>query len=145
MKSATSERAGPAGAVLWRLASTLWVGAFWTVDFLLMPALRGVGLAPLLAEDVAARLALLSVGGAALAVLLQMLLLVHSLQLPGLWHAASGRILLALAGLALAYAVACATLPQLPFVLRLLHLMMGLCGLLLVLEPAPGERPLRAR
>jgi hypothetical protein len=110
-----------------------------------MPALRGTGLAPLLAEDIATRLSALSVGCAALAVVLQMLLLMWVLQVSSLWREASGRILLAVAGLALVYFAVRASLPELPFVQHFIHLLIGFCGLLLMLKPVPGERQLEIR
>ena len=42
-----------AGRIAWQLLLTLWVGAVWSLYFILLPGLQHMGLAPLLVEEAA--------------------------------------------------------------------------------------------
>ncbi|WP_238870161.1 DUF4149 domain-containing protein [Halopseudomonas maritima] len=50
--SGGSARQG-AGRIAWQLLLTLWVGAVWSLHFILLPGLEQMGLAPLLIEEAA--------------------------------------------------------------------------------------------
>ena len=72
-KSATSKSQQPsrAAAVSWQLAQTLWVGGLWLLQFVILPAIGQIGLAPLLVEEIATQLVPLLVGMTAVCIALQ--------------------------------------------------------------------------
>ena len=100
-KSAISDRQpARAGFITWQLTQTFWVGGLWLLQFLVLPALGRIGLAPLLVEEVAGSLR--PSDGRLRRVLreLQALVLVQSVGLRGLWRDVRGSLLavMALAG-----------------------------------------------
>ncbi|HCJ30224.1 MAG TPA: DUF4149 domain-containing protein, partial [Pseudomonas sp.] len=60
-----------AGVISWQLAQTFWVGGLWLLQFVMLPALAKIGLAPLLIEEIAGSLRALLVGFAAFCAPLQ--------------------------------------------------------------------------
>ena len=75
-----------AGAISWLLVQTIWVGGLWLLQFLVVPAVAKLGLAPFLVEEISASLRTLLVGLAALCAGLQALVLIRALRLSGLWR-----------------------------------------------------------
>lgn len=128
-----------AGAISWLLAQTLWVGGLWLLQFVMLPALAKIGLAPLLIEEVAGSLQPLLVGFAAFCVLLQAVVLIQLCGLRSLWHDLRGQLLLAVLLLAGSHYAARAGIIESPYWLVFSYLAMGLCGLILVLQVAPGR------
>ena len=139
-KSVTSKPHLPsrAAAVSWQLAQTLWVGGLWLLHFVILPAIGQTGLAPLLVQEIAERLAPLLVGLTAVCVALQAGALLRSDGLSSLWRDMRGQLLLTVAVMALSYFVALHQWPQAEYWLRFSYLVMAFCGLLLVLQPVPG-------
>ncbi|WP_212631356.1 DUF4149 domain-containing protein [Pseudomonas sp. KB-10] len=139
-KSATSKPHLPsrAAAVSWQLAQTLWVGGLWLLQFVILPAIGQIGLAPLLVQEIAERLVPLLVGLTSVCVALQAFALLRSDGLSSLWRDMRGQLLLTVAVMALSYFVALHQWPQAEYWLRFSYLVMAFCGLLLVLQPVPG-------
>lgn len=139
-KSAIFKRWPRAGDVSWQLAQTFWVGGLWLLHFVMLPALEKMGLAPLLIEEVNAALSPLLIGFAAFCVLLQGMVLVQARGLSSLWRELRGQmLLLALLMAALFFAVR-HWLPDAQRWLLFNYLVLALCGLVLVLQPLPGQR-----
>ena len=128
-----------AGAISWLLAQTFWVGGLWLLQFVMLPALAKIGLAPLLIEEIAGSLQPLLVGFAAFCVLLQALVLIQLCGLRSLWRDLLGQVLLAVLLLAGSHFAARAGIIESPYWLVFSYLAMGLCGLILVLQVAPGR------
>lgn len=140
-KSATFKPRQPsrASAVSWQLAQTLWVGGLWLLQFVILPAIEQTGLAPLLVQEIAARLAPLLVGLAAVGVALQALALLRAEGLSSLLRDVRGQLLLTVALMVLSYFAALHYWPETEYWLRFSYLVMAFCGLLLVLQPVPGK------
>ncbi|MGG2398978.1 DUF4149 domain-containing protein [Pseudomonas sp. SH1-B] len=140
-KSATFKPRQPsrASAVSWQLAQTLWVGGLWLLQFVILPAIEQTGLAPLLVQEIAARLAPLLVGLAAVGVALQALALLRAEGLSSLLRDVRGQLLLTVALMALSYLAVLYYWPESEYWLRFSYLVMAFCGLLLVLQPVPGK------
>lgn len=128
-----------AGAISWRLAQTFWVGGLWLLYFVLLPALEKYGLAPVLLQDISAVLLPLLLGFAGFCALLQKLVLAQVQGLRGLWADFRGQLLLAVLLLVAAFFVS----PWLGLTGErwqlFCYLAVATCGLLLVLQPVPGE------
>ncbi|CAM3927832.1 DUF4149 domain-containing protein [Ectopseudomonas alcaliphila] len=139
-KSAISRPKQPsrAAAVSWQLAQTLWVGGLWLLQFVILPAIGQSGLAPLLVQEIAARLVPLLVGLAAVCVALQAFALLSSEGLSSLLRDMRGQLLLTVAVMALSYFAVLRYWPEAEYWLRFSYLVMAFCGLLLVLQPVPG-------
>lgn len=141
-KSAISERLPlQAGALSWQLAQTFWVGGLWLLHFVLLPALGKLGLAPLLVEEVDRALSPLLVGFAAFCVILQLWVLGQARSLRGIWRDTRGQLLLVVLLMALVYLLVFRLLPGAGRWLLFNYLLVALCGLLLVLQPVPGQVP----
>jgi hypothetical protein len=140
-KSATYKLSRPsrAGAVSWQLAQTLWVGGLWLLQFVILPAIGQLGLAPLLVEEIATRLVPLLVGMTAVCVGVQVVALLCGEGLVSLWRDLRGQLLLTVAAMALSYGVVLRYWPEAGQWLRFSYLVMAFCGLLLVLQPVPGQ------
>ncbi|MCP9338459.1 MULTISPECIES: hypothetical protein [Stutzerimonas] len=128
-----------AGVISWQLAQTFWVGGLWLLQFVMLPALAKIGLAPLLIEEVAGSLQPLLVGFTAFCVLLQALVLIQLCGLRSLWRDLRGQLLLAVLLLAGSHLAARAGIIESPYWLIFSYLAMGMCGLILVLQVAPGR------
>ncbi len=140
-KSATSKPHQPsrAAAVSWQLAQTLWVGGLWLLQFVILPAIGQIGLAPLLTQEIAERLVPLLIGLTAVCVALQAFALLRSDGLSSLVRDVRGQLLLTVAAMALSYFVVLQYWPEAEYWLRFSYLVMAFCGLLLVLQPVPGK------
>ncbi|MCW8158892.1 DUF4149 domain-containing protein [Stutzerimonas stutzeri] len=139
-KSATSDRPpARAGIIAWQLAQTFWVGGLWLLQFMVLPALGRIGLAPLLVEEIAGSLKPLLVGFAALCSALQTLVLIQMTGLRGLWRDVRGQLLLTVMLLAGSQLLMRAGWFESLYWASFSFLVMGLCGLMLVLQPAPGR------
>lgn len=140
MKSATPDRQSlNAGAISWLLAQTFWVGGLWLLQFVVLPALGKIGLAPLLVETVADGLKPLLLGFAGFCVLLQALVLWQARGFAAFTRETRGQLLLTILVMAAAYFVVRQVAPDAQRWLLFNYLVVALCGLLLVLQPAPGR------
>lgn len=126
-----------AGSITWLLAQTFWVGGMAVLQFLLLPAVGKLGLAPLLVEEIVSRLTPLMVGLAAVCAGLQLMVLLRAQGVAALWRDMRGQLLL----LVLLMAASHLLVVQLPFDaqrwLRFSYLAMLFGGLLLILQPLP--------
>lgn len=112
----------------------------WLLYFVLLPALEKYGLAPVLLQDISAALIPLLLGFAGVCALLQKLVLAQVEGLRGLWADFRGQLLLAVLLLVLAFFGG----PWLGLAGErwqlFCYLAVAACGLLLVLQPVPGEQ-----
>ena len=140
-KSSTFDRRRPlhAGGIVWQLTQVLWVGGLWMLHFGLLPALAQVGMAPLLVEDIGSQLATLLVGFAAFCAALQTLMLLQAEGMASIWRDLRGQLLLAAMLASVLYFVLHLLLPETLRWQLFCYLILGLSGLLLVLQPAPGR------
>ncbi|TPG79406.1 MFS transporter [Pseudomonas mandelii] len=124
--------------MLWQLTQMLWVGGLWLLHIGLLPVLGKIGLAPLLIDEIASMLDALMVGFAAACVIFQALVLVQAEGLASLWRDTRGQLLMmALFACAMYVAVRIGW----PDAVRwqvFSYLVLGFCGLVLVLQPVPG-------
>ncbi len=140
MKSATPDRQSlNAGTVSWLLAQTFWVGGLWLLQFVVLPALDKIGLAPLLVESVADALKPLLLAFAAFCVLLQALVLWQARGVAAFLRETRGQLLITVLVMVAAYFVVRQVAPDAQRWLLFNYLVVALCGLLLVLQPAPGR------
>lgn len=123
----------------WQLAQALWVGGLWLLPLVILPAIGRIGLAPLLVEEIAARLVPLLVGLAAVCVGVQVVALLLGEGLASLWRDLRGQLLLSVAAMALGHGLALHAWPDAEYWLRFSYLAMAFGGLLLVLQPVPGR------
>ncbi len=131
-----------AGTISWQLAQTFWVGGLWLLQFVMLPALGKIGLAPLLIEEIGTALRALLVGFTAFCVVLQAVVLIQFAGLNSLWKDLRGQLLLTVMLLAVSYFVVRAGVVQSPYWLVFSYLVIAMCGLILVLQATPGrERP----
>ena len=131
-----------AGTISWQLAQTFWVGGLWLLQFVMLPALGKIGIAPLLIEEIGQSLRPLLVGFTAFCVLLQALVLIQLAGLRSLWTDLRGQLLLTVMLLAASFFAVRAGVVQSPYWLVFSYLVIGMCGLLLVVQATPGrERP----
>ena len=131
-------------AVLWQLTQTLWVGGLWMLHFGVLPALVKVGIAPLLVEDIGSQTGTLLVGFAGACAVLQLLLLARLQGFAGLVRDVRGQLLWAvLVGCTTYFAVGWMLTDALRWQL-LCYLVVGVIGLVLVVQPVPS-RARRAR
>lgn len=140
LKSATPDRHSlNAGTISWLLAQTFWVGGLWLLQFVVLPALGKIGLAPLLVETVADVLRPLLLAFAGFCVLLQALVLWQARGFTALIRETRGQLLLTVLVMAAVYVVVQQIAPGAQRWLLFNYLVVALCGLLLVLQPAPGR------
>ncbi|AHL74409.1 MFS transporter [Stutzerimonas stutzeri] len=128
-----------AGVISWQLAQTFWVGGLWLLQFVMLPALAKIGLAPLLIEEIAGSLRPLLVGFAAFCVVLQAVVLIQLNGFRSLWQDLRGQLLSSVLLLATSYFAVRVGFVESPYWLVFSYLVMGLCGLILVLQVAPGR------
>lgn len=112
----------------------------WLLYFVLLPALEKSGLAPLLLEDVSASLIPLLLGLAGVCALLQKLVLAQAHGVRGLWKDFRGQLLLVVLLLVAGFFAG----PWLGLAgerwQRFCYMAVAACGLVLVLQPVPGEQ-----
>ncbi|PRA57142.1 MULTISPECIES: hypothetical protein [Pseudomonas] len=130
--------------MIWQLTQVFWVGGLWMLHFGLLPALGKVGLAPLLIEDIGSLMASLLVAFAAFCAGVQVMVLVQAQGLASLWRDMRGQLLLMAILACVAYFALHVGLPQELRWQLFCYLVLGLTGLLLVMQPVPG-RARRAR
>ncbi|WP_260408814.1 MFS transporter [Pseudomonas lijiangensis] len=134
----------PAGAIVWQLVQTLWVGGLVLLHLATLAVLDQTGLAPLFIDQFANRASALLVAFAAACVVLQLALLVRFERLASVWRDFRGQLLsIALLSSAAYYVLRHWFAGALHWQL-LSYLVLALSGLLLVLQPVPG-RSSRAR
>ncbi|MCE4058327.1 MFS transporter [Pseudomonas sp. Au-Pse12] len=124
--------------MLWQLTQMLWVGGLWLLHLGLLPALRQIGLAPLLIEEISSLLSSLLVGFSAVCLVLQILVLIQSEGLRGLWRDIRGQLLLMAMYACAMYFVVRMLLPEAQRWQLFSYLILGFSGLVLVLQPVPG-------
>ena len=124
----------------WQLAQTFWVGGLWLLHFVMLPALDRMGLAPLLIEEIRATLSPLLIGFAACCAVLQAGILVLAEGLPSLWRELRGQLLLIVPVMAAVFFGVQHWLPDAGRWLLFNYLVLALCGLVLVMQPLPGQR-----
>ncbi|WP_068828321.1 DUF4149 domain-containing protein [Pseudomonas sp. BMS12] len=129
-----------AGAISWQLAQTFWVGGLWLLHFVMLPALEKLGLAPLLIEEIGGLLGPLLIGFAAFCALLQAVVLVQAEGLRSLWQDMRGQLLLVVVVMALVFFAVSHWQPDAARWLLFNYMVVALCGLVLVLQPLPGQR-----
>lgn len=139
-KSAISNSCRPyrAGAIIWQLAQTLWVGGLVLLHLAMLTVLEQTGLAPLLIDEVASLSGTLLVAFAGFCAVLQMVVLVQAERLSSLWLDVRGQLLLIATLASASYYVLYQWLPDAVRWQLLSYLMLALSGLLLVIQPVPG-------
>lgn len=128
-----------AGAISWQLAQTFWVGGLWLLQFVVLPALGKIGLAPLLIAEISDTLRPLLVGFAGFCVILQGAVLVQAAGLRSLWQDVRGQLLLTVLLLAVSFFAVRAEWFESAYWLVFSYLVMAFCGLMLVLQTVPGQ------
>ncbi|WP_152226185.1 DUF4149 domain-containing protein [Pseudomonas sp. SCB32] len=140
MKFATPDRQNPgAGTISWLLAQTFWVGGLWLLQFVMLPALGKIGLAPLLVDTIAEVLKPLLLGFAGFCALLQALVLWQARGFAAFTCEMRGQLLLSVLVMTVVYFAVRQVAPDAERWLLFNYLVVALCGLLLVLQPAPGR------
>ncbi|MDE1164505.1 MAG: MFS transporter [Pseudomonas sp.] len=125
--------------MVWQLAQVLWVGSLWMLHFGLMPVLGHVGLAPMLIDDISAQVGGLIIGFAAFCGFLQMLVLLQAEGLGSVWRDTRGQLLLIVLGACAVYFALHLGSLQAERWQLFCYLVLGLSGLLLVLQSVPGR------
>ncbi|WP_335599026.1 DUF4149 domain-containing protein [Halopseudomonas sp.] len=124
------------GRVVWQLLLTLWVGSVWSLHFVFLPALEQSGLAPLLVDDAALTLRPAVLGISAVAMLLQLFVLVVRVR-GAIWRDVRAQVLvLALAAVG-AFFLFRGAGNQLLMLMS--YLVVAFAGLVLAVQPRPDE------
>lgn len=124
------------GRVVWQLLLTLWVGSVWSLHFVFLPALEQSGLAPLLVGDAALTLRPAVLGISAVAMLLQLFVLVVRVR-GAIWRDVRAQVLvLALAAVG-AFFLFRGAGNQLLMLMS--YLVVAFAGLVLAVQPRPDE------
>lgn len=125
--------------VVWQLAQVFWVGGVWVMHFGVLPVLSHIGLAALLVHDIGRQATAVLMAFAAACVAVQMVLLVLAQGVASLWRDVRGQLLI-VAGLdCAAYFALQLWEPSAVRWQLFCYLGLGLTGLFLVLQPAPGR------
>lgn len=128
-----------AGAVTWQLAQVFWVGGIWMMHFVLLKVLEKLGFASLLVQEVAQFTRPLLLGLALVCVLLQLLVLKQIMPIKQLIKDTRGQLLLVALLLSLSFFITQRIMPTAQYWLVYSYLAVGMCGLLLVIQPIPGR------
>lgn len=124
------------GRVVWQLLLTLWVGSVWSLHFVFLPALEQSGLAPLLVDDAALTLRPAVLGISAVAMLLQLFVLVVRVR-GAIWRDVRAQVLvLALAAVGAFFLFRSAGNQLL---MLMSYLVVAFAGLVLAVQPRPDE------
>ncbi len=124
------------GRVVWQLLLTLWVGSVWSLHFVFLPALEQSGLAPLLVDDAALTLRPAVLAISAVAMLLQLFVLVVRVR-GAIWRDVRAQVLvLALAAVG-AFFLFRGAGNQLLMLMS--YLVVAFAGLVLAVQPRPDE------
>lgn len=126
-----------AGAVTWQLAQVFWVGGIWMMHFVLLKVLEKLGFASLLVQEVAQFTRPLLLGLALVCVLLQLLVLKQIMPIKQLIKDTRGQLLLVALLLSLSFFITQRIMPTAQYWLVYSYLAVGMCGLLLVIQPIP--------
>jgi hypothetical protein len=122
--------------VVWQLLLTLWVGSVWSLHFVFLPALEQSGLAPLLVDDAALTLRPAVLAISAVAMLLQLFVLVVRVR-GAIWRDVRAQVLvLALAAVG-AFFLFRGAGNQLLMLMS--YLVVAFAGLVLAVQPRPDE------
>ncbi|MDL2199231.1 hypothetical protein QQF45_09130 [Halopseudomonas aestusnigri] len=122
--------------MVWQLLLTLWVGSVWSLHFVFLPALEQSGLAPLLVDDAALTLRPAVLGISAVAMLLQLFVLVVRVR-GAIWRDVRAQVLvLALAAVG-AFFLFRGAGNQLLMLMS--YLVVAFAGLVLAVQPRPDE------
>ncbi len=130
-----------AGAMTWQLAQVFWVGGIWMMHFVLLKTLEELGFASVLVQEVAQYTRPLLVGLALVCVLLQLLVLKQILPVKQLLKDIRGQLLLAVIVLAGSFFITQALWSGAQYWLAYSYIAIGMCGLLLVIQPIPSQYP----
>ncbi len=133
-------RSFKAGANTWQLAQVFWVGGIWMMHFVLLKVLEKLGFASLLVQEVAQYARPLLVGLALVCVLLQLLVLKQTMPFKQMLKDSRGQLLLAALILSSSFFMSREFWPAAQYWLVYSYLAVGMCGLLLVLQPIPGRQ-----
>ena len=146
MKFATFDTSRPsqAGASIWQLAQTFWVGGLVLLHLAILTVLDQTGLIPLLIHGFVGIPGALLVGFAGLCAVMQLAVLIRIERASSIWRDVRGLLLLVALVSAISYYGLRYWLPDAVHWLLMSYLFLGLAGLLLVLQPVPG-RGSRAR
>ena len=124
------------GRVVWQLLLTLWVGSVWSLHFVFLPALEQSGLAPLLVDDAALTLRPAVLAISAVAMLLQLFVLVVRVR-GAIWRDVRAQVLvLALAAVG-AFFLFRGAGNQLLMLMS--YRVVAFAGLVLAVQPRPDE------
>ncbi|WP_269688576.1 MULTISPECIES: hypothetical protein [Halopseudomonas] len=122
--------------MVWQLLLTLWVGSVWSLHFVFLPALEQSGLAPLLVDDAALTLRPAVLGISAVAMLLQLFVLVVRVR-GAIWRDVRAQVLvLALAAVGAFFLLRGAGNQLL---MLMSYLVVAFAGLVLAVQPRPDE------
>ena len=140
MKSATFETNRPfsAGELTWQLAQTFWVGGLVLLQLAMLTALDQTSLAPLLISELTGRSGALLVGSAGLCAIVQLAVLVSFERFSGVWRDLRGQLLFVAILSAAGYYSVRHWLPEAVSWQLVSYLVLGVSGLMLVLQPMPG-------
>ena len=111
------------------------------MHFVLLKALEKLGFASLLVQEVAFYTRPLLVGLALVCVLLQLVVLKQAMSMRQLLKDIRGQLILVCVALACSYFITQALWPSLQYWLVYSYLALGMCGLLLVIQPVPVKHP----
>lgn len=141
MRFATFEARRPvsAGALIWQLAQTFWVGGMILLHLAVLTVLDQTGLAPLLIKELAGHSGALLLGLAASCAVLQLAVLPGVERLAGIWRDVRGQLLFVAILSAVSYYSFRLWLSGAVSWQLVSYLVLGVSGLLLVLHPAPGS------
>lgn len=109
------------------------------MHFVLLQALEKLGFASLLVQEVAQYMRPLLIGLALVCVLLQLLVLKQTMPLKQLIKDLRGQLLLTVVLLACSFFLTRSVWPAAQYWLVYSYLTVGMCGVLLVLQPIPGR------
>ncbi len=109
------------------------------MHFVLLQVLEKIGFASLLVQEVAEYMRPLLIGLALVCVLLQLLVLKQTMPLRRLLQDSRGQLLLAALILSSGFFISLEFWPAAQYWLVYSYLAVGMCGLLLVLQPIPGR------
>lgn len=127
-----------AGALIWQLAQTFWVGGMILLYLAMLTVLDQTGLAPLLIKELTGQPGALLVGVAASCAILQLVVLLVVERFAGIWRDVRGQLLCVAILSAVSYYSFRLWLPGAVSWQLVSYLALGVSGLLLVLQPAPG-------
>lgn len=132
-------RSVPAVSIIWQLTQVLWVGGLWALHLGVLPAMAQVGVAPLLIDELGGQVAVYTVAFGAICLGLQAAVLLLTQGLRRAFRDFRGQLVLVGGFCCLVYfGLVFKTVEALPWRL-FCYWALGLCGLLLVLQPVPGK------